>query len=141
MISKGDSFTFAPDASRELALEDWCSSEKHTFVAVDENEKILGTFYIKANQTGLGSHIANGSYMVAPEARRKGVGRLMGECSIEEAKRLGFHAMQFNFVVKSNENAVRLWKSLGFEIIGEIPDAYRHLEKGLTNAYIMYRKL
>ena len=79
--------------------------------------------------------------MVSPEARRKGVGRLMGEYSMEEAKRLGFHAMQFNFVVKSNEKAVNLWKSLGFEIIGEIPDAYRHLENGLTNAYIMYRKL
>ena len=141
VISKGDSYTYAPDSSREFALEDWCSPDKHTFVAVDENEKILGTFYIKANQTGLGSHIANGSYMVSPEARRKGVGRLMGEYSLEEAKRLGFHAMQFNFVVKSNENAVQLWKSLGFEIIGEIPDGFRHLENGLTNAYIMYRKL
>ena len=118
VISKGDSFTFAPDAPREFALEDWCSPDKHTFVAVDEeNRKILGTFYIKPNQTGLGSHVANGSYMVAPEARRKGVGRLMGEFSIEEARNLGFHAMQFNFVVKSNEKAVNLWKSLSFETV------------------------
>ena len=141
VISKGDSYTYAPDTPRESALKDWCSSEKNTFVAALEDEKILGTFYIKANQIGLGSHIANGSYMVAPEARRKGLGRLMGEYSIEEAKRLGFRAMQFNFVVKSNEKAIALWKSLGFEIIGEIPEAYRHLENGLTNAYIMYRKL
>lgn len=141
VISGGDSFTYAPETSREDALKDWCSSEKHTFVAADENEKILGTFYIKANQIGLGSHVANGSYMVSPEARRTGVGRKMGEYSIDEAKRLGFAAMQFNFVVKSNEKAVSLWKSLGFEVIGEIPDAYRHLENGLTNAYIMYRKL
>lgn len=141
VISKGDSFTYAPDTSREEALKDWCSSDKHTFVAVDETGKILGTFYIKANQTGLGSHIANGSYMVSPDARGKGVGRTMCEYSLEEARRLGFHAMQFNIVVKSNETAVRLWKSLGFEIIGEIPDAFRHLENGLTNAYIMYRKL
>ena len=141
VISKGDSFTYAPDTSREFALEDWCSSDKETFVAADKDGKILGTFYIKTNQAGLGSHIANGSYMVSPESRGKGVGRLMGEYSIEEAKRLGFHAMQFNFVVKTNERAVSLWKSLGFEIIGEIPDAYRHLENGLTNAYIMYRKL
>jgi len=140
VISKGDSFTFASDTQREQALEDWCSSEKETFVAVSEGE-IVGTFYVKANQIGLGSHIANGSYMVAPEARRKGIGRLMGERSIEEARRMGFHAMQFNFVVKSNEKAVRLWKSLGFEIIGEIPEAFRHKENGLTNAYIMYRKL
>lgn len=142
VITRGDSFTYAPDTSREFALADWCSPEKHVFVAVDEeNGKILGTFYIKPNQIGLGSHIANGSYMVAPEARNKGIGRLMGERSIEEARRLGFHAMQFNFVVKSNEKAVNLWKSLGFEIIGEIPDAYQHKENGLTNAFIMYRKL
>lgn len=141
VISKGDSFTFALDTSREFALEDWCSSDKHTFVAVDENEKILGTFYIKANQIGLGSHIANGSYMVSPDARRQGIGRLMGERSIEEARNLGFLAMQFNFVVKSNDKAVNLWKSLGFEVIGEIPDGFRHKENGLTNAYIMYRKL
>ncbi len=141
VISRGDSFTFALDTSREFALEDWCSSDKHTFVAVDENEKVLGTFYVKANQIGLGSHIANGSYMVSPDARRQGIGRLMGECSIEEARKLSFQAMQFNFVVKSNEKAVNLWKSLGFEVIGEIPEAYRHKENGLTNAYIMYRKL
>lgn len=140
VISKGDSFTFAPDVSREFAIEDWCRPEKHTFVAVSEN-KIVGTFYIKANQTGLGSHVANGSYMVSPDARRTGIGRMMGEFSLEEARKLGFYAMQFNFVVKSNEKAVNLWKSLGFEIIGEIPEAYRHLENGLTNAYIMYRKL
>jgi ribosomal protein S18 acetylase RimI-like enzyme len=140
VISQGDSFTDSPDSSREQILDGWCSSEKNTFVAVSK-DKIVGTFYIKENQPGLGSHIANGSYMVAPEARGKGVGRKMGEFSIEEAKRLGFYAMQFNFVVKSNEKAVKLWKSLGFEIIGEIPEAFRHIELGLTNAYIMYRKL
>ena len=140
VISKGDSFTFAPDASKDFILEDWCDADKHTFVAVLEGE-IVGTFYIKANQTGLGDHIANGSYMVAPEARRQGISRKMGEYSIEAAKDFGFHAMQFNFVVKSNEKAVKLWQSLGFEIIGEIPEAYRHIENGLTNAYIMYRKL
>ncbi len=141
VISQGDSFTFALDTSREFALEDWCSPDKHTFVAVDENEKVFGTFYIKANQIGLGSHVANGSYIVSPDARRQGIGRLMGERSIEEARKLSFQAMQFNFVVKSNEKAVNLWKSLGFEVIGEIPEAYRHKENGLTNAYIMYRKL
>ena len=142
VISQGNSFTFALDTPSAFALEDWCSSDKHTFVAFDEDSgKILGTFYIKANQIGLGSHIANGSYMVSPDARRKGVGRLMGEYSIEEARKLGFYAMQFNFVVKSNEKAINLWKSLGFEIVGEIPEAYRHKENGLTNAYIMYRKL
>jgi len=140
VISGGDSFTDAPGSEREQMLAGWCSPEKHTYVALSGGE-IVATFYIKPNQPGLGSHIANGSYMVAPEARGKNVGRKIGEFSIEEAKRLGFHAMQFNFVVKTNEKAVRLWKSLGFEIIGEIPEAFQHAQNGLTNALIMYRKL
>ena len=140
VIAAGDSFTLSPDSKREEMLADWCSVEKQTYVAVS-GDKFVATFYIKPNQPGLGSHVANGSYMVAPEARRTGIGRKIGEFSIAEAKRLGYHAMQFNFVVKSNEKAVRLWQSLGFEIIGEIPEAFRHIENGLTNALIMYRKL
>ena len=141
VISGGDSFTLAPDAPREAMLADWCSAEKHTYVAVSDKGEVVATFYIKPNQPGLGSHVANGSYMVAPEARGTGIGRRIGEFSIAEAARLGFKAMQFNFVVKSNEKAVKLWQSLGFEIIGEIPEAFNHIENGLTNAYIMYRKL
>jgi ribosomal protein S18 acetylase RimI-like enzyme len=79
--------------------------------------------------------------MVSPAAKGKGIGRLMAEHSIEEARRIGFKSIQFNFVVKSNQVAVKLWKSVGFEIIGEIPDAFDHKRNGLTNAYIMYRKL
>ena len=140
VISGGDTYVFAPDAPKEKMLAYWCGADKKTYVAV-ENEKIIGTFVIKANQPDLGSHIANAGYMVAPAARTKGVGKAMGEFSLTEAKRLGFHAMQFNLVVKSNEKAVRLWQNLGFEIIGEIPDAFRHTRNGLTNAFIMYRKL
>lgn len=140
VISQGDSFDSAPDTPRDVMLDDWRGAGKHTYVAVSE-DKIVGSFYIQANRAGLGSHVANASYVVAPEARGKGVGRRMGEFSLESAKNLGFHAMQFNFVVKSNEKAVRLWQSLGFEIVGEIPEAFRHKENGLTNAYVMYRKL
>ena len=127
----------------------WFGAEKETYVAVWSEpstlagglNQILGTFYLKANQPDLGSHIANAGYMVSPDAKGKGVGRKMAEFSLPEAKRLGFQAMQFNFVVKSNEIAVKLWLSLGFEIIGEIPEAFQHQEKGLVNALIMYRKL
>jgi ribosomal protein S18 acetylase RimI-like enzyme len=79
--------------------------------------------------------------MVSPEAKRQGIGRQMAEFSIDEARRLGFTAMQFDFVVKSNTGAVKLWREMGFEIIGEIPDAFDHAVHGMTNAYIMYRKL
>jgi ribosomal protein S18 acetylase RimI-like enzyme len=109
-------------------------------VAVVDGE-VLGIYWLRANNPGLGAHVANGAYMVSPNAKGKGIGRQMAEHSIEQARRLGFKSIQFNFVIKSNTVAVNLWKSVGFEIIGEIPDAFDHPENGMTNAYIMYRKL
>jgi ribosomal protein S18 acetylase RimI-like enzyme len=140
VISKGDTYTFNPDSSKETMLAYWCGQDKHTYVSTDD-EEIVGTFIIKDNQPGLGSHIANASYMVSEKASGKGIGKAMGEFSLEEARYLGYRAMQFNIVVKSNTRAVLLWQKLGFDIIGEIPDAFNHKEMGLTNAYIMYRKL
>ncbi|HEY0429534.1 MAG TPA: GNAT family N-acetyltransferase [Pyrinomonadaceae bacterium] len=140
VISNGDTYVFYPDTSKEKMLDYWFAADKKTYVALAEN-KIVGTFFLKDNQPDLGSHVANAGFMVAEEAKGMRVGRTMAEFSLEEARRLSYEAMQFNFVVTSNEVAVKLWLALGFEIIGEIPDAFRHVEKGLTNAYIMYRKL
>lgn len=140
VIATGDTYIFYPDTPREKMLDYWFAGDKKTYVALSEN-KIVGTFFLKANQPDLGSHIVNAGYMVAPETTGKGIGRAMAEFSLEEARRLGYRAMQFNFVVKSNEAAIHLWLALGFEIIGEIPEAFQHKEKGLTNALIMYRKL
>jgi ribosomal protein S18 acetylase RimI-like enzyme len=140
VISGGDSYIFYPDTPKEKMLAYWFAEDKKTYVALAEN-KIVGTFFLKDNQPDLGSHVANAGYMVAPESSGKRVGRTMAEFSLEEARKFGYKAMQFNFVVKSNEIAVKLWLSLGFEIIGEIPEAFRHARNGLTNAYIMYRKL
>ena len=140
VISKGDTYAFDPNSSKQAMLEYWCGDDRHTYVATDNGE-IVGSFVIKDNQPGLGSHIANAGYMVTEKAAGKGIGRAMGEFSLEEAKRLGYIGMQFNIVVKSNTRAVQLWQKLGFSIIGEIPDAFNHKQLGLTNAYIMYRKL
>ncbi|HEX8289540.1 MAG TPA: N-acetyltransferase [Pyrinomonadaceae bacterium] len=140
VISTGDTYVYKPDSPKEKMLEYWFAADKKTYVALYENA-IVGTFYLKDNQPDSGSHIGNAGYMVAPEAKGKRVGKTMAEYSLREAKRLGYKAMQFNFVVKSNEIAVKLWQSLGFQIIGEIPEAFDHAENGLTNAYIMYRKL
>jgi ribosomal protein S18 acetylase RimI-like enzyme len=140
VIAGGDTYTFAPDTPEQEMIAFWFSPEKHVYVA-EVNGAIVGTYWLKANQPGLGDHIGNGGYMVSPDAKGKGIGKLMALHSIEEAKRIGYHAIQFNFVVKSNTVAVNLWKSVGFEVIGEIPDAIRHKQNGLTNAYIMYRKL
>lgn len=140
VIATGDTYVFSPDTSKDEMLTYWFSPEKYIYVAEEEGS-VLGTYWLKANQPGLGSHVGNGAYMVSPEAKGKGIGRMMAEHSIEEARRIGFKSIQFNFVVKSNAVAVKLWQSVGFEIIGEIPEAFDHRENGLTNAYIMYRKL
>jgi ribosomal protein S18 acetylase RimI-like enzyme len=149
VLATGDTYVFYPDTPEEKMLAYWFAADKHTYVALwseestasELNGKIVGTFFLKDNQPDLGSHVANAGYMVSPEAKGKRVGRAMAEFSLEEARKSGYQAMQFNFVVKSNEVAVRLWQNLGFEIIGEIPEAFRHARDGLTNAYIMYRKL
>ena len=140
VISTGDTYVFDPHSPEDEMIAYWFSPEKYVYVAEEDGE-ILGTYWIKSNQPGLGSHVGNGAYMVSPKAKGKGIGRLMAEHSIEEARRIGFKSIQFNFVVKSNEVAVNLWKRVGFEIIGEIPEAFNHRELGLTNAYIMYKKL
>jgi L-amino acid N-acyltransferase YncA len=140
IISKGDVFAYPSSSSKEEMISYWCNTNKHTYVAVEDGE-IAGTFFIQDNQPGLGSHIANAGYAVAAKKAGRGIGKYMGEYSLTEAKRLGYRAMQFNLVVSSNETAVQLWKKLGFEIIGEIPDAFDHSRNGFTNAYIMYRKL
>ena len=140
VIATGDTYVFAPDSPKEKMLAYWYGADKHTYVAL-LNGEVVGTFVIKDNQPDLGSHIANAGYMTSPRAFGKGIGRTMGEFSLGEAKRLGYTAMQFNIVIKSNIRAVALWQKLGFGIIGEIPDAIRTRQGDWVNAYIMYRKL
>lgn len=140
VIAGGDTYVFSPDATEEEMMAFWFTPDKHNYVAVDDGE-VVATFWLHANNPGLGKHVGNAAYMVSPEAHGKGIGREIAEWSLDEARRLGFTAMQFNFVVKSNIHAVRLWQKIGFEIIGEVPDAFDHARDGMTNAYIMYRKL
>jgi GNAT superfamily N-acetyltransferase len=108
-------------------------------VALDGENQILGSIFIKPTQPSLGDHIANAGFMVSVKARGRGLGRQLGEFAIPEAKRLGFTAMQFNYVVASNEGAVKLWLDLGFEIIGTVPGAFRHLSLGPIDIHIMHR--
>jgi L-amino acid N-acyltransferase YncA len=140
VIATGDTYLFAPDSPKDKMMAYWLGADKHAYVA-EMDDQIVGTFILKDNQPDLGSHIANGSYMTLPSAFGQGIGRAMGAFSLEEARKLGYRAMQFNIVVSSNTRAVRLWQQLGFTIIGEIPEAFNHATRGLTNAYIMYQKL
>ena len=140
VVSPGDTYVFAPDISREEALAYWFRADTHTYVA-ESDGGIVGTYILKPNQPSLGSHVANAAFMVSPSARGLGVGRRMAEHCLEEARRLRFRAMQFNFVVSTNEPAVRLWQQLGFTIVGTLPGAFRHSQRGFVDAYVMFRTL
>jgi GNAT superfamily N-acetyltransferase len=140
VIAPGDTYVFDPGTSREEALAYWFRPDTQTYVA-ESDGRIVGTYILKPNQPALGSHVANAAFMVSPSARGLGVGRRMGEHCLDEARRLGFRAMQFNFVVSTNEPAVRLWQQLGFSIVGTLPGAFRHPQRGFLDAYVMFRTL
>lgn len=140
MLREGETYALDRDLSREAALAYWTGPDKATFVA-ETDGVIVGTYYLRANQAGGGSHVANCGYLTAPHARGKGVARAMCLHSMEEARRRGFRAMQFNLVIATNEAAVRLWSSLGFETIGRLPGSFLHPRLGYVDALVMYRSL
>jgi GNAT superfamily N-acetyltransferase len=139
VITAGDSYIYPESISREEATTVWFGGTT-TFVA-KEGGVVVGVYVIRDNKTGRGSHICNAGFMVSPNHRGKGIGRMLGLHALEEAKKLGYHAMQFNVVVSTNTVAVKLWQSIGFKILCTIPEGYRHKEKGLVDMYIMYQKL
>jgi ribosomal protein S18 acetylase RimI-like enzyme len=140
VVATGDTYTYKPDTSREEANAIWTHDPRTRYI-VRYNGVIAAFYDLKPNNRGLGSHIANAGYMVHPDFQGLGIGKAMGYHSFKEAKKKGFLAMQFNMVVSTNERAVRTWKSIGFEVIGTIPKAFRHSRHGLVDAYIMYRSL
>jgi len=140
MIRAGETYTQSRDMSREEALAYWFSPEKETFVW-EENGEVLGTYFLKANQQGGGAHVANCGYVTAAHAQGRGVARAMCLHSLQRAKERGFRAMQFNFVVSTNERAVKLWASLGFETVGRLPGAFEHPKQGFVDALVMYRQI
>lgn len=140
VIRDGKTYSYPTDLTMEQGRDIWFASEKTPYVAIKDGEAV-GTFYLRANQLGLGNHIANGGFMVSPKHAGKGYGSIMGACMVEEAKKAGYHAMQFNFVVEDNIRSKKIWQKLGFEIVGTVPDAFRHREKGLMAVHIMYKKL
>ena len=164
IISAGDTYSLDPRMSREEALAYWFRADTQTYVAelhrqsVGEavgfpgtatpsptggmkDQVIVGTYILRPSQSGGGSHVANAAFMVASDAQGCGVGRAMAEHCLNEARRVGFRAMQFNYVISTNTPAIRLWQELGFEIVGTLPGAFRHPEKGYVDVYVMFRSL
>ena len=140
VVAAGDTYVFDPEIPREEALVYWFQPGTRTYVAESEG-RVVGTYILRPNRPGLGSHVSNTAFMVSPSARRLGIGRAMGEHCLDEARRLGYRAMQFNFVVSTNEPAVELWKRLGFTIVGTLPGAFRHRTRGFVDVYVLFRTL
>jgi ribosomal protein S18 acetylase RimI-like enzyme len=140
IVAAEDTYAFDPKVSRDDALAYWFRADTHTYVA-EEDGSVVGTYILRANQPGHGSHVSNAAFMVAPDVQGSGVGRRMAEHCLSEARQLGFGAMQFNFVVSTNKGAIRLWKQLGFKTVGTLPGAFRHPQKGYVDVYVMFRSL
>lgn len=141
IFRRGDAYAYPADISEVEVRAFWVERPLESWVAADANDDILGAYFIRANQAGGGSHVCNCGYAVADRARGRGVAALMCEHSQQVAKRLGFRAMQFNFVISSNEAAVHLWKKLGFETVGTLPEAFRHPSLGYVDAFVMFKRL
>jgi ribosomal protein S18 acetylase RimI-like enzyme len=148
ILREGETYALPRDWSRAEALAFWRGGDHTVFVAelpVDAAPRatpgVVGTYYLHPNQKGGGAHVANCGYATLAAARKQGVARAMCLHSMEAARQQGYLAMQFNFVVASNEGAVALWKSLGFDVVGRVPGAFRHPAQGLVDALVMYRAL
>jgi ribosomal protein S18 acetylase RimI-like enzyme len=139
-IRDGSTYSLDPTMTEAEALAYWMGPDKETFVAVEDGN-VLGTYYMRPNQAGGGKHVCNCGYMTAENAGGRGVARSMCEHSLSHARASGYHAMQFNFVVSTNQRAVRLWRSLGFDIIGRLPEAFEHPQCGYVDALVMYQPL
>lgn len=140
VVQGRDTYTFLPDTQREQALAYFLGPDIASWV-IEDDGRVIGMYKLIPNHAGLGSHVANASFMVEPAAHGRGAGRAMGEHCLNEARKAGYRAMQFNFVVSTNTAAVALWKKLGFEIVGTLPKAFRHRALGDVDAYVMYRFL
>lgn len=137
----GDTYAYPPDCSEADIHAAWIKAPLATFVADGDAEQLLGTYLIKPNQPGLGSHVCNCAYVVAAAAQGQGLATALCEHSQLRAIAMGFSAMQFNLVVSTNERAVKLWSRLGFDIVGTLPKAFRHAKFGPVDAYVMFKTL
>lgn len=141
IAAEGRTYALPADESLEDARSRWMDSTPgQTVVAVD-GDAVVGSAKMGANRPGRGAHVATASFMVNPDHKNRGVGRALGEYVLDWARSSGFHAVQFNAVVETNRAAVHLWKSLGFEVLGTVPEAFDHPEYGLVGLHLMYRRL
>ena len=140
VIASGDTYVFTTDTPEHDGVAYFIGPGITSFVA-EEQGRVIGVYKLIPNHAGRGSHVANASFMIDPSAQGRGAGRALGEHCLDEARRQGYRAMQFNLVVSTNTAGVALWKKLGFEIVGTLPGVFRHETRGMVDAYVMHRTL
>ncbi len=140
VVATGTTYLFSPDTPREDAFDYWFGAGVTCYV-VEDDGRVVGMYKLVRNQRDLGAHVANASFMVEPSCQGRGAGRAMALHCLRQARRAGFAAMQFNFVVSTNTAAVALWRALGFEVVGTLPRAFQHRQLGYVDAYVMHRFL
>lgn len=141
VVAAGETYCWPRDTTEAAARTWWMAKPGGRVFVADDDGRVLGTAELHPNQPAAGSHIANAGFMVAPQAAGRGIGRALAEHVLEQAAADGFSAMQFNAVVETNNNAVSLWKSLGFTVLATVPESFRHPVHGLVGLHVMYRSL
>ncbi|WP_193386264.1 GNAT family N-acetyltransferase [Micromonospora maris] len=142
IVAAGQTYTWPRDVGEDQARGMWLvPAPGRTVVAVEPDGTVLGSAKLTPNQLGPGAHVANASFMVAPWAAGRGIGRALGRHVLDLARADGYRAMQFNAVVASNTRAVALWRSLGFEVVGRIPEGFHHPDEGYVDLLVMYQRL
>ena len=140
IVTAGETYAYDPDISEPDAQRLWMvGAPGRTVVAVDGDGMVIGTANMYANRPGPGSHVASASFMVDPARAGQGTGRALGQYVIDWARAGGFRAIQFNAVVETNERAVGLWRSLGFEVLANVPEAFDHPTRGYVGLLVMHR--
>jgi L-amino acid N-acyltransferase YncA len=138
VVRTGETYAYPPDLTSEQARALWTMTPPGQTVVLEDGGEVLGSATMGPNRPGRGSHVGTASFMVASAARGRGVGRRLGEYVVQWHRDAGFRAIQFNAVVETNTAAVRLWQSLGFRIVGTVPEAFDSREHGLVGLHVMH---
>jgi L-amino acid N-acyltransferase YncA len=141
IVEAGETYAYPTDVTLETGRSLWMEQPPGRTVMAVAGDDLLGSAKMGPNRPGRGAHVATASFMVDPSCRRSGVGRSLGLHMIEWARAAGYRSVQFNAVVETNGSAVRLWQSLGFQIIGTVPEAFDHATRGLVGLHVMYLRL
>ncbi|MGC9671483.1 N-acetyltransferase family protein [Planosporangium sp. 12N6] len=141
IVAAGETYAYPEGLTAEQARPIWMEQPPAQVVVATDGDVVLGSAKMGPNRPGRGAHVATASFMVDPGQRGRGVGRALGRYAVDWARSAGYRGMQFNAVVETNTVAVRLWQSLGFEILATVPEAFDHARHGLVGLHVMYQRL